>query len=354
MPACRAPGWLIDAEIQRQSVELSVGWRLVGRRPGHFLHAGLRRSRRGLVDAGPRRCLKCQPRIDEPSRPRLSQRRDKLFKQPGLPAGGRTRERMAGVDGRHAGSVADRSRRLYPLRGSAVRPRRRSAGRALAVSQRRLCDRTGDGAFLLHALILLSDLRGLPAERAHRSPLEAGLATLPFAVGYFASSLASSHVMQRLGVRAPTLGFALEVLGFGVVMLAVGNVLADSLELGLVVGGHQSRPRRHRSASRARLGYRDLDLPDRRGARRRRDRRRILRRTRDEPRPRRLCACLQRRARVQRRPARPRRAPLAMARGRSIRRRTCGARAEVSLAATRPFSRNYRVSFQECSPPLSP
>ena len=188
----------------------------------------------------------------------------------------------------------------------------------------------------------------------HRSPLEAGLATLPFAVGYFASSLASSHVMQRLGVRALTLGFALEVLGFGVVMLAVGNVLADSLELGLVVGGHQSRPRRHRSASRARLGYRDLDLPDRRGARRRRDRRRILRRTRDGPRPRRLCACLQRRARVQRRPARPRRAPLAMARGRSIRRRTCGARAEVSLAATRPFSRNYRVSFQECSPPLSP
>jgi EmrB/QacA subfamily drug resistance transporter len=71
----------------------------------------------------------------------------------------------------------------------------------------------------------------------HRSPLEAGLATLPFAVGYFASSLASSHVMQRLGVRALTLGFALQVLGFGVVMLAVGNVLPDSLELGLVVGG---------------------------------------------------------------------------------------------------------------------
>jgi MFS family permease len=71
----------------------------------------------------------------------------------------------------------------------------------------------------------------------HRSPLEAGLATLPFAVGYFASSLASSHVMQRLDVRALTLGFALQVLGFGVVMLAVGDVLPDSLELGLVVGG---------------------------------------------------------------------------------------------------------------------
>jgi hypothetical protein len=34
----------------------------------------------------------------------------------------------------------------------------------------------------------------------HRSPVEAGIATLPFAVGYFVSSLASPPVMQRLGV----------------------------------------------------------------------------------------------------------------------------------------------------------
>jgi EmrB/QacA subfamily drug resistance transporter len=71
----------------------------------------------------------------------------------------------------------------------------------------------------------------------HQSPLAAGLATLPFAVGFFVSSLVSSYVMQWLGVRALTLGFALQVLGFGVVMLAVGNVLPHSLEFGLICGG---------------------------------------------------------------------------------------------------------------------
>jgi EmrB/QacA subfamily drug resistance transporter len=71
----------------------------------------------------------------------------------------------------------------------------------------------------------------------HKSPLEAGLATLPFAVGFFVSSLVSSHVMQRLGVRALTLGFALQVLGFSTVILAVNKVLPGSLEIGLIVGG---------------------------------------------------------------------------------------------------------------------
>jgi EmrB/QacA subfamily drug resistance transporter len=69
------------------------------------------------------------------------------------------------------------------------------------------------------------------------TPLEAGLATLPFATGFFAASLASSRVMARLSVRALTLGFALQVLGFGVVMLAAGTSLAPTLEIGLVVGG---------------------------------------------------------------------------------------------------------------------
>jgi hypothetical protein len=41
------------------------------------------------------------------------------------------------------------------------------------------------------------------------SPLAAGLAMLPFATGFFVSSLVSSHVMRRLGARALTLGFAL-------------------------------------------------------------------------------------------------------------------------------------------------
>jgi len=80
-PACRAPGWLIDAEIQWQSVECPVGWRFAtmverpiggrtglllgpfpaGRRPGHFLLTGPRRNRHRVVDARPRRYLKCQP-----------------------------------------------------------------------------------------------------------------------------------------------------------------------------------------------------------------------------------------------------------------------------------------------------
>jgi MFS family permease len=51
------------------------------------------------------------------------------------------------------------------------------------------------------------------------------------------SSLVSSYVMQRLGVLALTLGFALQVLGFGAVMLSVGEVIPQSLDIGLVCGG---------------------------------------------------------------------------------------------------------------------
>jgi EmrB/QacA subfamily drug resistance transporter len=71
----------------------------------------------------------------------------------------------------------------------------------------------------------------------HETPLAAGLATLPFATGFFVSSLASSYVMQWLGVRALTLGFALQVLGFGVVMLSVSKILPPSLEIGLICSG---------------------------------------------------------------------------------------------------------------------
>ena len=71
----------------------------------------------------------------------------------------------------------------------------------------------------------------------HNTPLGAGLATLPFATGFFVASLVSSYVMQFLGVRALTLGFALQVLGFGVVMLSVAEVIPRSLEFGLVCAG---------------------------------------------------------------------------------------------------------------------
>jgi EmrB/QacA subfamily drug resistance transporter len=71
----------------------------------------------------------------------------------------------------------------------------------------------------------------------HYSPLAAGLATLPFATGFFLGSLVSSRLMQRLGARALTLGFALQVLGFGIVMLAVVNLLPQGLEAGLFCAG---------------------------------------------------------------------------------------------------------------------
>jgi EmrB/QacA subfamily drug resistance transporter len=83
--------------------------------------------------------------------------------------------------------------------------------------------------YLTFAVYLQSGLR--------MSPLAAGLATLPFATGFFVSSLVSSYVMQRLGVLALTLGFALQVLGFGAVMLSVGEVIPQSLDIGLVCGG---------------------------------------------------------------------------------------------------------------------
>jgi MFS family permease len=71
----------------------------------------------------------------------------------------------------------------------------------------------------------------------HETPLAAGFATLPFATGFFVASLVSSYLMQGLGPRALTLGFVLQVLGFGLVMLVVSHVLPKGLATGLVCGG---------------------------------------------------------------------------------------------------------------------
>ena len=68
-------------------------------------------------------------------------------------------------------------------------------------------------------------------------PLDAGLRTLPFGVGYFFTSFASARIIQRLGPRALTLGFAIQVLGFGAVILAVNGALAGTTEIGLLVAG---------------------------------------------------------------------------------------------------------------------
>jgi hypothetical protein len=43
--------------------------------------------------------------------------------------------------------------------------------------------------------------------------------------------------MQRLGIRTLTVGFALEILGFGAVLLAVDQVRSHDLEAGLEVAG---------------------------------------------------------------------------------------------------------------------
>ncbi|MGV1760278.1 MFS transporter [Rhizobium sp. A22-96] len=69
------------------------------------------------------------------------------------------------------------------------------------------------------------------------TPLEAGLRTLPFGIGYFTASFLSAEIMRRLGPRALTLGFVIQILGFGAVVLAVSGVLAGYIEIGLVVAG---------------------------------------------------------------------------------------------------------------------
>jgi EmrB/QacA subfamily drug resistance transporter len=72
----------------------------------------------------------------------------------------------------------------------------------------------------------------------HLTALDAGLATLPFAGGFFAGSLVSSRVMQTLGTRTLALGFALQVLGFGgVIVAATLPRFAWGMDIGLVCAG---------------------------------------------------------------------------------------------------------------------
>jgi EmrB/QacA subfamily drug resistance transporter len=71
----------------------------------------------------------------------------------------------------------------------------------------------------------------------HLTSLDAAFETLPFAAGLFVASLVSSHLVRCLGARALTLGFALQVIGFGAVMLVAGNILPQGLGLGLTCAG---------------------------------------------------------------------------------------------------------------------
>jgi EmrB/QacA subfamily drug resistance transporter len=69
------------------------------------------------------------------------------------------------------------------------------------------------------------------------SPLASGLRTLPFGVGYFVASFAAVAIVRRLGPRALTLGFAIQVAGFGAAALAVGGGAAQALGPALVTAG---------------------------------------------------------------------------------------------------------------------
>ncbi|OWT76989.1 MULTISPECIES: MFS transporter [unclassified Achromobacter] len=69
------------------------------------------------------------------------------------------------------------------------------------------------------------------------TPLEAGLRMLPFGLGYFLASLAAARLMQRLGPRALTLGFAIQVLGFGGLIGAIGADAGHLAEIALAVAG---------------------------------------------------------------------------------------------------------------------
>jgi len=71
----------------------------------------------------------------------------------------------------------------------------------------------------------------------HLTPLDAGLRTLPFGIGYFVASFASAGIMQRLGPRALTLGFVVQVLGFGAMIPAVTGTLPGYREIALAVAG---------------------------------------------------------------------------------------------------------------------
>lgn len=71
----------------------------------------------------------------------------------------------------------------------------------------------------------------------HLSPLDAGVRTLPFAGGYFVASLAAATLMQRLGSRALTLGFLIQVLGFGAVLIALVRWQGQYVETALAVAG---------------------------------------------------------------------------------------------------------------------
>lgn len=69
------------------------------------------------------------------------------------------------------------------------------------------------------------------------TPLAAGMRTLPFGMGYFLASFSAAALMARLGPRALTLGFAVQIAGFGTLAAAVAEGVPSLLTPALTVAG---------------------------------------------------------------------------------------------------------------------
>jgi EmrB/QacA subfamily drug resistance transporter len=74
--------------------------------------------------------------------------------------------------------------------------------------------------FLTYAVYLQSGLR--------QSAFQAGLATVPFTVGYFCGSILASRLIDALGRRALPLACACQACGFGILIAAVLKALPDA------------------------------------------------------------------------------------------------------------------------------
>ena len=130
-----------------------------------------------------------------------------------------------------------------------------------------------------------------------RTALEAGLAILPFSVGFLLGSFASPMVGNRVGIMAPSVGFGFSATGLvGLAAVAAlsatgrhaafrpaGDAAAiDRPRHGPVDSDHGSRRRRTRRAAPRGAGRRhgQFNLAGERGDGRRHSRRRVLRDTR--------------------------------------------------------------------------
>jgi EmrB/QacA subfamily drug resistance transporter len=84
--------------------------------------------------------------------------------------------------------------------------------------------------FLTYAVYLQSGLQ--------HSALQAGLATVPFTLGYFCGSMLASRLIDKLGRRALPLACACQAFGFGVLIASVAHALPSAAFVpGLAVAG---------------------------------------------------------------------------------------------------------------------